>query len=123
MRGLSLVETLLGVAILLLAVIMCFSLLPSSWLAVNHGEQRIFAGTLAQSILEQQSTYAFDNIVPAKLYAVEQAGSVYQPQVLVDVPVPGPSPRIKVVTVEVKWESRRIQRSVFRQLTVCRLPR
>ena len=123
MRGLSLVETLLGVAILLLAVIMCFSLLPSSWLAVNQGEQRIFAGTLAQSILEQQSTYAFDSIVPATLYAVEDAGALFQPKVLVDVPTPGPSPRLKVVTVEVTWESRRIQRSVFRQRTLCRVPR
>jgi len=122
-RGLSLVETLLGVAILLLAVIMCFSLLPSSWLAVNQGEQRIFAGTLAQSILEQQQAYAFDNIVPAVLAPLEEAGSRFQPQVFVSVPTPGPSPRLKVVTVNVTWESRRLPRFVSRQVTVCRVPR
>ena len=122
MRGLSLIETLLAVVILLLAVIMCFSLLPSAWLAVNQGEQRIFAGTLAQSILEQQQVYAFDSLAPATLPPVEQGGATFRPVVTVQ-PQPGPSPRLKVVTVRVNWESRRIQRSVFRQRTMCRVPR
>lgn len=121
--GLSLIETLLGVAILLLAVVMCFSLLPSSWLAVNQGEQRIYAGTLAQSILEQQQSYAFDSIAPATLPPVEEAGTQFKPAVFVNVPTPGPTPRLKVVTVNVTWESRKLPRFVSRQVTVCRVPR
>lgn len=118
--GFSLIETLLGASILLLAVMLSFSLLPSSWLAVNQGEQKLTAANLAQSLLEARRAASFDNLTDADLPVVPAAGTEFKPRIKI---LTTADPRLKIVRVTITWTSRQIERQLVRQATVCKLPR
>ncbi|MBI3928496.1 MAG: hypothetical protein HY319_23340 [Armatimonadetes bacterium] len=119
-RGISLIETLIGISILLLAVVLMMSLLPSSWLAVHRGEQRLVAANLAQSLLEEQRSVPFEELDSGALPRVTTAHQVFEPLLEVE-PVPG-KPRLKLVRVRVRWEARGRPMEVVRQTTFCRVP-
>ncbi len=121
MRGFSLIESIICISLLLLAVLLIMNLVPASWVAVNQAEQRLFAGNLAQSLLEEQRGIAFENLAPATLPPVTRTGATFNPQIEV-IPVPGYD-RLKTVRVRVTWDSRAVHHEELREVVLCRAPR
>lgn len=123
-RGLSLIETMIAAAVLFLVVSILLNLLPSSLLAIKRAEQRIQAGNIAQSILEEQRGVRFDSLAagtPRVFDPVQVAGMSYEPVLEVedDPEVAG----VKKLKVTVRWRQRDRDYSVVRELTLCRVPR
>lgn len=112
-------ESIFSISVLLLAVLLIINLLPTSWLATNQAEQRLYAGNLAQSILEEKRSAAFDALANETRSTVDAAGARFTPVVEV-VPV---SDKLKTVRVRIQWTSRQIRREVVREILLCRVPR
>lgn len=120
-RGVSLIESVLCISLLLLAVVLVMNLLPASWVAGKGAEQRLYAANLAQSLLEEQRAARFDTLASATLPTVQEADTLYAPSIEV-VPVPG-KPRLKTVRARVRWTTRGVSREEVREVDLCDLPR
>ena len=59
MRAFTLVETLLSMTLLGLVCILVLNIFPSALFSVRSGEERYLAGSLADTILEEESARSF----------------------------------------------------------------
>jgi hypothetical protein len=114
-----LVETVVGMTLLLLVFVVGINLLPSAWKAMATGEQRVYAVTLAQSILEQKRSENFDSLVSGYLPDVDNNG--YKFKVYLD--VDASKPRLKRLSLTLDWQARGRNQQITRKLSVCKLPR
>lgn len=117
-HGLTLVETAVGMTLLLLVFVVGLNLLPSAWKAMSAGEQRVQANSLAQSLLEQKSSENFDSITAGPLPDVELNGTKYK----VDLAVDSSVPRLKRLALTLSWEARGRTLTMTRKLSICKLP-
>lgn len=115
----TLVETILAASILLLAGLLVVDLLPSSWLAVRGAEQRLVAGNLAQSLLEEQRAIPVRDLVPRT--RLLRVGAMDYTATLEVAPAAG-SPRLRALTARASWSTRRGRQEVVRTTTVCEIP-
>jgi len=120
-KGVSLVESVIGASILALAAAVILSLLPSSFLSVRRSERQLQAGALAQSWLEQQKLVYFPDLqsVAALPTKTLEDGVVLRPALSVT----GAGSGAKRVRVTVAWVERERNFSVFRETVLARLPR
>lgn len=61
-RGFSLIETMLGSTILCLCMGCILVFLPTSFLSLKDSERRIYAGNLAQQVLEQHRNFPLESL-------------------------------------------------------------
>ena len=80
----------------------------------------LYAGTLAQSILEQQRTRVFAAIVSGPLTAEKHDLIEYTPELQV---TDSPSGKMKTVRVVVSWTWKERNYSTFREVRICDIPR
>ncbi|MCE7874383.1 hypothetical protein DYH09_28985 [bacterium CPR1] len=123
-RGASLAEAILCFAILTLVVLLIFNLYPTSVAAVRVSGQRLQANALADSILEEQLTRPFSQLVPGPtqaLPAVPGRGATFQPSVqFFAVNRAGIDPGLLVgVRVRVVWTDHQVQREILREAVRC----
>lgn len=115
-------ETVLAITLFALAGLALVNLIPSSWLAVHAGQQRLDAANLAQSLLEERRAGNFDGpdfrtTLPATIYG----GTQFTPTV--EVATAAGQTRLKIVNVTVTWQTGRGTQSVVRQTMVCKVAR
>lgn len=118
-RAMTLVETVVGMTLLLLVFVVGINLIPSAWKAMGSGEQRVYAVTLAQSILEQKRSENFDSLASGYLPDVDNNGNKYRVYLDVD----SSKPRLKRLSVTLDWQARGRNLQITRRLSVCKLPR
>ncbi len=121
MRGVSLIESVVGASILALAAAVILSLLPSSFLSVRRSERQLQAGALAQSLLEQQKLVYFPDLAsnPNLPQKTLDDGVELKPALSVT----GAGAGAKRVRVTVNWRERDRDFSVFRETVLAKLPR
>lgn len=121
MRGVSLVESVVGATILALAAAVILSLLPSSFLSVRRSERQLQAGALAQSLLEQQKLVYFPDLVsvPTLPSKTLEDGVELKPTLSVT----GAGAGAKRVRVTVNWKERSRDFSVFRETVLAKMDR
>lgn len=105
--------------LLLLTMLSLFRLMSSAYLAFAVGEQKLTAGALAQSLLEEQRSGDFDTLATADLANVTVGNTTYTRRV----EVTPQGPLLKQVRTVVTWDSRRGKGKLVRRSSVCRLPR
>lgn len=120
-RGVSLVETVLGLTIFLLVALTALNLLPSSWLGAHSGEQHLCASNMAQSILDEKRASNFDNLSTGDFPAVQLYGTEYRPHL--DVASDSSKPYLKVLTLKIEWDLPRGKQTLTRKISLCKLPR
>ena len=112
----SLLETVMGLTLVLLVFVTGINLIPLSLRARRSAEQKLLAGNLAQSTLEEQSGRDFTQVQSTSLPDVTLQGTLFHVQLRVD----EPKPIVKRLTVEVRWDP---NGNLSRQTSICRLPR
>ncbi len=108
--GLTLVDTVVGVGILFLLLIVLLNLAGTSVFGTRAADERLAAERLATSILEEFRAQPFPQQSLSSslvLEPVETEGLVFQPIVAVEEVPPHPVDRLRRVTVIITWESRR----------------
>lgn len=105
--------------LLLLTTLALFRLMSSAWLAFAVGEQKLTAGALAQSLLEEQRSRDFDALTTAYAPDVTVGNTVYTRKV----EVTPQGPLLKQVRTVVSWDSRRGRAILVRRSSLCKVPR
>ena len=118
-RGLTLIETSLGLTMILLVMLVVINLLPSSWIAMGVGEQKVYAANLAQSIIDEKRAGAWDQLQTGPIPDVILNGTTYRGTLDVD----SSKPYLKKVTLRLEWDSGRGKQSLIRKASICNLPR
>ncbi len=118
-RGLSLVETVMGLTLLLMVMVVGINLLPVSLRAMSSGEHKVAAANLAQSLLEEKRSGNYDNLASGYLPDVVLNRMTYHVYLDVD----SSKPRLKRLSLCVSWDSRGKAQSVTHKVSVCKLPR
>lgn len=132
-RAFSLIETVVSVTLFLLTVTVVLTLMPSAWLGVKSGGERLFANNLAQSRLDELraadfASYAAGEILPSVL----DQGTEYHTFLDIEYYKDPPPTRtqclpqdalVKVLILEVRWQTQRGQQVTRRKVSVCKLPR
>lgn len=77
-EGLSLVEVMVGLTVLLLALVLMVGLLPASTLSLKKSENRTFAGQLCQSELERRVAHQQLSVGTIPPSTVEHRGVSYR---------------------------------------------
>lgn len=120
----TLAETAVSFALLGLLVLFLINLFPSALMAQRVTEQRLQAGSLARSLLEQQLDQPFAELpvgLARDLQSTEMAGIAYHPRLVVTA-LPDSDPRyLRLLQLTVWWEWRGQRREVVRQLARHRL--
>lgn len=118
-RAFTMVETVVGMTLIVLVMVVGINLLPYSLRAMSMGEQKVQAANLAQSLLEEKATTDFDDLLTADLPDVDLNGTLYR----VHLEVATPRPMLKRVTLRVRWTYRKNLYMVERKTSVCKIPR
>jgi type II secretory pathway pseudopilin PulG len=118
-RAFTMVETVVGMTLIVLVMVVGINLLPYSLRAMSMGEQKVQAANLAQSLLEEKSTTDFDDLLTTDLPDVDLNGTLYR----VHLEVATPKPMLKRVTLRVRWTYRKNLYVVERKTSVCKIPR
>lgn len=113
------VETVVGMTLVLLVMVVGINLLPYSLRAMTMGEQKVQAANLAQSLLEEKSHSDFDALQSTYLPDVDLNGTTYR----LSMEVESPKPILKRVTLRVRWIYRKNLQTVERKTSVCKIPR
>jgi hypothetical protein len=119
------VETVIALTILLWVVMAAFNLVPSTWLAVKSGEEKIYVQTLAQSKLDQarmtmQPVPTFNLTHDGTLYTCNVTAIANATQVVGD---PNPPNNLYLLTCQISWPAQRGVQSYTRTVSACKLPR
>ena len=131
--GFSLIETVVAVTLFLLTMLVVLTLMPSAWLGVKSGGERLFANNLAQSRLDELraaefTSYTVGEILPP---TVDQ-GAEYHTFLDIEYYKDPPPSRtqclpqdalVKVLILEVRWQTQRGRQLTRRKVSVCKLPR
>jgi len=112
-------ETLVAGTLLVLTALALFKLMSSAWLAFAVGEQKLTAGALAQSLLEEHRSGDFDALASAQLAPVTINRTEYSRKV----EVTPRGPLLKDVRTVIGWDSRRGKGQLVRRSTLCKVPR
>jgi len=102
--GLSLIEIVISLAILLTVILALFGLFPRSFMAMHQASGLRSANNLAQSILEERRTRPFDELATEAATEQEVNRVVYKTQLTVR--VDPEDPKLKWLRVEVTWKER-----------------
>ena len=124
-RGVSLVEMLVTLAVLVLVLLALFTLIPASLLLVKRAELRMRASALAQTILEQQSARPYTQIAlgPAQLNAVVSDKVEFSPRLEVNPVGTRPPECAKELVVTLTWSYHDRPDQLRARLTVCNVLR
>lgn len=113
------VETVVGMTLILLVMVVGINLLPYSLRAMTMGEQKVQAANLAQSLLEEKSQSDFDGLQSSYLPDVDLNGTLYR----ISMEVETPKAHLKRVSLRVRWTYRTQLQIVERKTSVCKIPR
>lgn len=102
--GLSLIEIVISLAILLTVILALLGLFPRSFMAMHQAHGLRSANNLAQSILEERRTRPFDGLASEAVQEQEVNGVLYKTQFTVR--VDPEDPKLKWLRVEVNWKER-----------------
>lgn len=118
-RGLSLAETIVALFLAALLVVLLTNLFPGAVAAMRQSEIKTHALQVCQSILAQEQTRPFSELVAGTSEArpaVKRALHSLKPRVEV-FPVPGHDPELLLgVRVTVLWETRNRTRELSQQI-------
>ncbi len=123
-KGFTLAEIAVSLGIVSLLLLFVLNLFPSALVAQKGAEERLQAGSLARSLLEQQLDVPFGQLpvgLRRSLPAVNRDGVLYQVQLQVDASQGVDARFLRVLRVMVRWQSRGQQRSLQRELHKHRL--
>ena len=123
-RGFTLAEMAVSLGIVSLLLIFVLNLFPSALVAQKGAEERLQAGSLARSLLEQQLDTPFGQLpvgLRRQLEPVSREGVLYQIRLEVDAGQGVDARFLRVLRVIVRWQSRGQQRIVQRELHQHRL--
>lgn len=123
----SLLETILALFLLALMVLMLANLFPSSVLTARRGETRVEADLLAESILAEQMTRPFDELVlgpPTDLSPVAgEGGMTFLPTLEIFQVDTRDVTYLKGLRVTVRWQRQEHKREVVHEVWVPNLKR
>ncbi|MBX3169411.1 MAG: hypothetical protein KF760_18570 [Candidatus Eremiobacteraeota bacterium] len=108
-------ETVAGWTLLLLVLVLGINLLPHSLRAMSLGEQKVVAANLAQNLLQEQAHSDFEALQSTDLPPVDD----YR----IHLEVESPNPRLKKLTLRVRWTYRHQSQETVRRISVCKIPR
>jgi hypothetical protein len=114
------VETVAVAGLITLIVLFTMGLIPSFKLSNRRANMELQAGTLAQSILEQQRTRTFTDVVSGSLTPETHDSIEYTPELQVTDATSG---KMKTVRVLVRWTWKDRNFSTFREARICDIPR
>jgi len=128
-RGITLIETVVAATLLTLGLLVALSVLPASSMLTNRGRFRVFALSLAQSLLEDHRQRPWSSITslphvetPAAI-TMEGTGTSFQPRVEV-MAVPGyTSDQLRKIRVTVDWTERSGPQRIQHESSMARVPR
>lgn len=128
-RGVTLIETVVAATLLSLGILVALSLLPATHALTNRGRFRIYALSLAQSLIEEQRQRPWGSIsslpytYSPEPTVMQGTGTVFTPSVEV-LAVPGQSSdQLRKVRVTVNWKERTGSQQVQHESTLARVPR
>jgi Tfp pilus assembly protein PilV len=120
-RGNSIFEVVVAFTLLAVAGLALLNLMPSTWLATRSTEQRLQAGEVAQSTLEQFRAGDLQDRTAYRCDPILASGTEFYPTVSVGA-IAG-KPNLKRIQVEVAWKgSKNRTYRLGRQLEVFWLP-
>ena len=125
MKGLSLLETVVAGALVLLLGVALLSAMPTALWAISQSEALVQADQVAQSTLDTQQARPFAQQVWGSVCLPEVRGAegVFHPELEV-FPIPDADPELlKGLRVKVWWEARGGRRQVIHELWISGLPR
>lgn len=123
-RAFTLAETAVSLGIISLVLIFVLNLFPSALVAQKGAEERLQAGSLARSILEQQLDVPFQQLpvgLRRDLDPVTLEGVLYQIRFEVDQDATANPKFLRVLRVVIRWQTRGQQRKIQRELRKHRL--
>ena len=135
-RAMSLMEVALALAVLSVIAIACLGVLPIAWRSVRASEHQLSANARAQEILDECSAGSFERL---KVGTYTGASAPPLGPLLVDrtledqvvlqaeleiAAVAGPqAPRLRLLTLRIRWQERGQTRVVARHRRVARIAR
>lgn len=125
-RGASLLEAVAALFLLSLVLIFLLNLLPSARLTDLRAENRLQAGTLAQSALARAQAGSFDALVVGQktdLGDVTCGTTVFDQQEQVAAVSGSGADRLRDVTVTVRWREKTGPQKLVREVYVTNVPR
>ena len=118
--GLSLVETVAVAGLISLVLLFTLGLIPSFKIGNRRANMELYAGTLAQSILEEQRARPFTDVISEVLAAQRLDNIDYTPELEVQEIPPG---KMKSLRVTVRWSWKDRAYSTTRETRICEIPR
>ena len=135
-RGFSLIETVLGMAILALVLMAALALLPLSLQSMRGSEHQLAANTWAQEIIDQCAAGPFESLIPGTHNASNSRplSPILQTRTLEDNVVlqaeveiqPGPgdtSGRLRCLDVIITWKEKQQDKKLVRHRRISHLRR
>ena len=124
-RAFLLAETALSFALIGLALVFVLNLFPGARVAQRGAEERLKAGSLARTLLEERMDVPFRNLpvgLNQSLAPLTLDGVSYQPRLeVLSTPQANPG-LLRILRVEVRWSTRGVSHSIRRELWRHRLP-
>ncbi|MBI3929335.1 MAG: hypothetical protein HY319_27560 [Armatimonadetes bacterium] len=125
-RGSTLLETIMALALLALVVMLLANLYPTSVLGARQAEDRVEADLLAQSLLSEQMSRPFDELVvgtATDLDPVSSRGTHYQNRLEVFQAGGRGTDYLKGLRITVRWTHGEQEREVVHEVWLADLPR
>lgn len=119
----SVAETLIGIFLLALLILVVFNMFPTTVLANRQGSERLQAVTVAQSALAEARSRPFDQLFVGTVETLpirKTRGTQYSSELRVLAPDEGDPDRLKVLEVTVTWQARNIERTIQERLWIHR---
>jgi len=123
--ALTLIEMIITSSLLGLILLFLFNIYPNSVMAIKHGEHRLKAACVAQSMLEQKMSYPFYDIdtIPDLSKIEGEDGTIYALCYETSNIPDTNSQMLRRIKVTVTWEERMGRYSLFKECDVCDIRR